>query len=173
MSPEKRAYALNIPLHFIRARELSKLEEVLTDYEFIEAKAHYGLIFELLQDYALVRKVWPDRKKEEQHRRRLKKIVKYVEQLIAHSHDPDQNPLPTSPSPEILCAPKRHATPMESYSSVEHIRFWGELVSKHTEAISERAAPLFQMAYNSADAGPVVSDIEQYVKKIGPQECLG
>ncbi|MCG7853377.1 MAG: WD40 repeat domain-containing protein [Methanosarcinaceae archaeon] len=164
MPPGRRAYALNMPIHFIRARALSRLEKVLTDCEFIEAKAHYGLISELIQDYSLVNSLWPDEESSRRQKRRLETILEYVKQLIAYSHDPEQNAFPVVPSSEILISPKRHA-PIDSYGNVEHIRFWGDFVSKHTEALRERAAPLFQMAYNSADAGPVVSDIEQRLKK--------
>jgi WD40 repeat protein len=160
MSPGERAYALNMPIHFVRARACSRLERVLTDYEFIQAKADNGLISELIQDYALVERAWPDEEQERRRQCRLETTMQYVDQLVAYSYNPEQNPFPAVPPAEIRINQDDSTARGEPKSAAEHVACWGRFVGRYSEPIARRSAPLFQMAYNSAESGPVVADIE-------------
>lgn len=143
------------PYHQCRSQVWDGLSDTLCNVDFIAAKARAGMADGLLADYQAcewVRSRWDDEGDRD------KRIAEYVNQLIEHDRNPELVPLPIPP-PSISLdvdgqAEDKDATTTEQVFS-EHIRAWSHFVSHHTAALVRGEIPAFQLAYNSASAGPV------------------
>ncbi|MFC1762830.1 WD40 repeat domain-containing protein [Planctomycetota bacterium] len=164
LSPEKQAYVLNMPFHYIQAQELERLGKVLTNFEFIENKARYDSVFSILQDYAHTNATWQDTDKQRQKQIHRETLQKYIEELFAYSDKPEITACPEPPLSETALTSDTCDDQPNTLSCVDYIKVWEEFVRKNTQAIRQEAAPLFQLALNNADASPIVADIERRLK---------
>ncbi len=53
----------------------------------------------------------------------------------------------------------------QRYTPLERIRTWDHFVSNNIDALASGHGPAFQVAYNSADSGPVAEEIEEWLRR--------
>ena len=164
-----------LPYHQRRAENWEALEATLTDIDFIDAKAKAGMVFDLLRDYMEAERAWPgqeeERRKEEEWRKRMNE---YGQALIAYSlahtarRDDPTIAVQVLPTPLVSVArvsePERVDTE-RVWSPVERVWAWGHFVANHTVRLTTREELAFQIAYNSADSGPVADTLEDRLRQ--------
>ena len=183
----------HLPTHLRYNKRWDKLEEVLTDLRYIEAKCAAGMVDELIRDYRTSLEMLPEAQKDilkaDERNNRLKK---YVEGLVAYAGK--QTVSPSSYAAELypnvysLPTPALLPDPPESI----RLRLWADkektkadnerIIDNLTRLDKFRAFSLFvnaeahnlikygkhpgfcvQQAYNFADSGPVATAAEDLV----------
>jgi len=165
--PNKHALA-ELPHEQVEARMWPELAGTLTDIRFVESKSRAGMVYELLDDYREALYSWPGQEEvRRQQAEQEERIHRYVEGLIAHVGDPDHVPLPEPPPNVINTEAAEPTGPRRgNWTSLEQLEGWNHFAANHTTLLAAADIPVFQLAYNSADSGPVVEAMEQ-------QQCQG
>ena len=147
-----------------------ELESTLTELRFIEAKCKAGMGYDLISDYNHAELAWPGQKKKQRKEDERKRSVQvYVDKLIEHARHPKTNPIPDPPKLVKINNRKSSIYKQRGWSRLERVKAWGNFVSTHIRQLADGNEPVFQMAWNSADSGPVaerVADMEKEGKGI-------
>jgi telomerase protein component 1 len=142
-----------------------ELEDTLTSLDYIETKCEAELKFELVEDYNIAQQAWPGNEEQKNKEDRLLQIKKYTEELIAFNKDPHHSSLPESPqvsfSSEVI-------NQQQIWSPLERIQTWGHFVANNITIIQSKE-PVYQLAYNYADSGPIVQKIDK-IDKTGSKQ---
>ena len=133
-----------------------ELAASLTDLDFVDAKSKAGMVYDLVVDYNRIE--WH---KEKERRERSKA---YADKVIAYSADPDNVPFPDPPETVPFRPPKTINEQRGDWTFFERVKAWEHFVGTHIRRLADGDAPVFQMAWNSADSGPVAeraADLER------------
>lgn len=196
-SEGKKTYNLRkmseLPHQLICGELWEKLEQTLTDPDFVEAKCKAGMMHELADEYAHAERVWPGREKEsrskgewrkriESHAQEMRAYARAWNQArVRHQADPEQH---SSPDPDAISFPEpppsvevKNRNCVESirekgeWTSFQHVEAWHHFVNNHAFALAGNDIPAFQLAYNSADSGPVHEALEKRLERgEGPEQ---
>jgi WD40 repeat protein len=163
-----------LPHHQLGGGMWDALEKTLTDIGFVEAKSRAGMAADLVRDYAAAERAWPGqeapRRSDREHQRR---VQEYVDALVtyssAHSAGRDGQAVEVPPLPEPPPSVLRTTEPVvtdarREWTPLERVRAWGHFVSNHTMALASGTESAFQLAYNSADSGPVPDALEDRLR---------
>lgn len=168
----------DVVYHQVRAGELNKAVDTLTSFEFIQAKCHAKLVFELCDDYREARAVLPEAQAElEEERRRYERLARYAAELSAYAKawselrdeiskgEPASNAEPQSPEPpttyrvwteaEIDAQNKRFNG---SPTRLDHLNAFARFVSTESYPLlkyGQREGFIIQHALNYEPSGPV------------------
>ena len=168
--------------HLTKGEKWARVEEILTDLYFIDAKCKAGMTYELIMDYNLALDGLPEAQKEkEEERKHDERMQRYIREMIEyakkwndarcrHYEDPVKNPMPKPediPLPEIISS-VRLWTNEEIMRDTERIRdnpnrldkveLFAQFVNAESHNFVNYASqPMFciQQAYNHADSGPI------------------
>ena len=166
------------------------LETLLCDLCFVEAKCATGLTYDLEADYDMALAALPEAQPEQaQARAHQQEVAHYTQDLIAyakawreararHDADPTNYPLPapeTIPLPSIATVrlwtddELRVDTEriIQAPTRLDRLRAFAGFVraeSQHLVQFAMQPGFCVQQAYNSADAGPVVSAAEHLLE---------
>jgi WD40 repeat protein len=176
---EQKRSLSELPHHQLSAGMWNALEKTLTDISFVEAKSRTGMVYDLIRDYAAAERAWPGQ--EEERRRedaRQRCMQGYVDALIAYSRahtarregrDVEIPPLPVPPPSVARTSEPEVAEISREWTPIERVRVWEHFVSNHTVDLISGQEPAFQIAYNSADSGPVADTLEDRLRRgFGP-----
>ena len=157
------------PHHMREAGMWEKLEELLTDLRFVEAKCAAGMTFELVRDYNAALEALPEMQEERQKRdENGKRIDKYTKDLIAFS----KGEIPTL---EIIPSIRSYtdeeidadaARILNNPSRLDRMKAFSQFVNSESHALVKFGSmPAFciQHAYNCVDSGPVGRAAESLV----------
>jgi len=149
-----------LPYQQKKSEMWDQLVVTLTDLDFVDAKSKAGMVYDLVADYNHAFAALPEGQEEvRKEEERQGVIQKYVDDLIAHSSDPDNVPLPDPPpSVEIKTdhpTSERHG----GWTRLERVKAWGHFVGGHIRKLAAREEPVFQIAWNSVDSGPVAERV--------------
>ena len=141
-----------LPYHLIGAQKWSAVAAILTDIGFVEAKSHFGLVHDLLADYYKAEQAWPD---QERSSARPALLKAYAEEMEQYASAPAARSMPQPPGTvELLPAEdQRHGG--HEWAPLERLLAWHNMVSNHVVEFQDPEIPVFQTAYNDAEAGPV------------------
>lgn len=152
-----------LPYQQTKSEMWDELEATLTDIDFVDAKSKAKMVYDLVNDYNRAMSALPECQEEyEKEQQRQCRIQDYVTKLIAYSSDSDNVPLPNPPP----CVEEKPAQPIENrrdqWTRLECMQVWSHFVANHTQWLGNEIPPIYQLAYNSADSGPVVEAVEQH-----------
>ena len=153
----------------------TELEETLTDLNYIEAKCMSELRYELVNDYNLAQKSWPDNEEEKQENERLRRIKKYTDELIVYSKDPNNKPLPEEPLIIFSHQEIKDQQKTDNWTPIDRIKVWKHFVASNITRIRSKdpipdnpddfklnidpealyEEPIYQLAFNFVDSGPI------------------
>src|SRR5262249_47031439 len=168
-SRQWRQYALaQLPRLLREAEQWSGLEKLLCDLSFVEAKAAAELRNELLLDYDQALEQWPRDDEEEQWGDRLRQ---YVDRLILHSSNPENVLLP-DPLPVGMQNDLHSCRLARQCQSVENLRAFRNFIAGYLNWLGKRESPIWQLAWNSADRGPVVERALAAQPSPGQSNCV-
>lgn len=168
MSSEMRLYVLeNLPRDLIKMDSWGKLEQVLTDLRFIEAKCAATMTYELIADYNAALDALPEAQKEKElkHQQRVKK---YTDDLIAYAKGEIKH-LEIIPSVKPWSNKKIRKDVkriINNPTRIDRIRAFSQFVNSESHGLVQFGAmPGFflQQAYNSASSGPIATAAESII----------
>ena len=150
---------------------------MLCSLEFIEARSKIGQVYGLVADYNRVQRELPEGREEARKEdERQARLDRYTKELTAYSAAwsdrrdriargiPLEDPEPTLPAPPKT-VPFMPSTPTAerhgNWTLPEKVKAWGNFVANHIQQLSAGEEPIFQLAWNSADAGPVAEKLAE------------
>ena len=152
-----------LPYHQTQGEMWAEVEGTLTDIAFVEAKSRANMVYDAIRDCDRAQWAWPgqDEKLREEEARQAKAEC-YVRALIEYSRDPDKAPLPDPPHAADL-AQHTVAQRQGAWAPVERIRAWRSFIAASAQWLGRPVPPAYQLAWNSADRGPVAEAVAQCV----------
>ncbi len=163
---DRRHGLSELPYHQTKGEMWVELEATLTDLLFVEAKSLAAMVHDLSSDYALAEYDWPgqeDVRTEEDARQ--SRAERYMDELVTHSRDPDNVPLPEPPPLVEIKTDWAGRFPTRNLTPVERLQAWSDFVRSHLKPLSEGRPPAFQLALNSADCGPITDAAEALLER--------
>jgi WD40 repeat protein len=162
-----------LPAHLLAAKRFDDLigdEEnpgPLTDLCFIQAKCEAGLVSDLVSDYNLVLKELPEFREEQEYQRKYDEAmraynkalnyyaVKRYDYLKMRENGEACSEPPYPEMPTILSDGKRPSLAEESSVRAARLRHFVNFVFSHTWSLQQYPDRAAQLAYNSAEEGPL------------------
>jgi WD40 repeat protein len=147
---------------------------LLCDLEFVEVKCAAGLVFELQEDYRNAIAILPEAQAGLcQERERQARLNRWTEEITEYSHQwserrdrlaegkavTEREPAMPEPPPSVISREARQ-NKRPDRCSVDRIEGWSRFVSNRTAILAARELPVFPIAWNYADAGPVAEETE-------------
>ncbi len=186
MVPNQRKVS-ELPYQQMHGELWDELRQTLASIQFVETKCFAGLTYDLIADYSSAIDALPESQKlVTLEKKNQKRMETYIEKIIAYSKawnnamgrfyadsqnyvfpSPNDIPIPEPPSSlwvQIQNGEKSKYRESE-YSRLEHLKAWMHFVSNNTEAICRGEVPLFQVAYNSVNGGPITKAADEYIKE--------
>lgn len=162
-----------LPRQQIWAEMWAELAQTLVSLEFVEAKTKAGMVYDLLEDYNQAVSSWPGREKfRKEESERKDQIRRYIKWLTAE--EKDTLPEPNSTLPDSILknlGSEEGLFSQENDEMFSRIKAWQQFVILHTRELLRGRITVFQLAYNSADSGFVVEDMEKRLaEKKGPSQ---
>ena len=179
--PDRRKVS-ELPYHLTKGCVWARVEEILTNLRFIEAKCMAGMTYELMKDYDVAMNEIPEgraereaeQKREEEIRRYTDEIIEYARQWSEardrHAQDQVKYPMPAPddiPLPKVIESVKPWTDEeieadtkiiINTPTPLHKLKIFLQFVNAEAHnLINYISQPMFciQQAYNSADAGPV------------------
>jgi WD40 repeat protein len=158
-----------LPYHLTKANTWDELENILCDLDFIGTKCAAGMVYDLVDDYALALDSLPESREDNQSGvERSERIKKYTADLIAYAKgDIDRLDIMPSTKPwgekEILENSERV---LQSPSRLDRIKAFSHFVRSDVHALVKYSSTpgfVLQHAYNASKTGPIAKAAEEEV----------
>lgn len=181
-APNRRRCA-ELPWHLTNSGTMfDELESTLTDIDFVEAKSRTGLAYDLANDYARAIAQLPETEEERlDNRARGTRTQAWTEEVVAYSRAWTlQRERALKGLPLTGDAPKLSQVhvdfnsigtskdrELKEWKRLECFRAWSHFVGTHLGELADGIEPVFQLAWNSVDGGPVSSKLAAWRAKDG------
>ncbi|MDD2737065.1 MAG: DUF4062 domain-containing protein [Desulfuromonadaceae bacterium] len=176
---EPNTHAISeLPYHLAKGEEWAKVEDTLTDLNFIAAKCKEGIVFELVNDYRLALEVIPENQEIlQQERNRQTRLQKWTDEIIAYSRawserrdqqargEVVESSQPQLPDPSNSCSrwsdteiDAAHQRLIEYPTSLDRLNSFAKFVKSECyqlQQFGKREGFTIQHAFNHAPVGPV------------------
>ena len=152
-----------LPYHLTCAEDWDRLEQVLCNLEFVEAKVRAGSVVQLVADYALVGLRLPEnRARRESERRRQERLERYVRELreYAAGRSAVLDVIPSIRPAELQAAHEAEGRLSDDPDRPERFRAFEDFVRRYARSFvrfGHHPRFVIQQAYNDADGGPVAA----------------
>lgn len=169
LAPESRNYFIHNGIsHFIEDNYLEEASFFLREINFLQAKIDKGLLSGLAEEYALLKNAWQRTKENITEDPDNETIGKYVHQLIMFSKKPEKESFPLPPSSILKSLHwrknKNQPHSAKELSEIDKVEAWENFITTRTRFLEQEAAPLSQLAYNSASGGPVSKAAQEEIE---------
>lgn len=167
-----------------KGRLWNKLVKTLTEHSFIETKSKAGMIYMLVTDYDDAIRILPESREDSHEILKYKTLTNsYTKKLIEYSKtysnsrnwsknnlevysrsEQEEINLP-KPPPLFVIHPFESKTKKNfKWSQLDCVKSWGHFVGTHIQQIINAEEPVFQLAWNSVNSGPIIELLEKNTK---------
>ncbi len=172
-------YALTCLIdHLAEISSWERIDVVMTDLQFVEAKCAAGKVFDLVQDYSLVLDALPELQEERERRKqRRERLRQYGDDLVElrqamEWEQPKQLPVPPD-SLEVQqgmhraeVASLRSDAGRDADSRAEQLQAFATFVSSHSHQLDRHPRETLAVAFNHASGGSVVDQAQEPVRAL-------
>lgn len=165
-----------LPYQETYGEQWNKLEETLTNLNFIETKCAVGMTYDLIKDYNLALDFHPDAQEEKQKKVKFERsLEKYLKDLIDFSNGKIEHLDVISSIKPLIKEAKRKNGQICHKTRLDNIKVYSQFVKSQSHLLAEfefLRGFCLQQAYNYAKSGFVVYQAEKIIKKTSKKLVL-
>lgn len=144
------------------------VDKSLASLEFLKAKCKAGLVYDLMSDFATAEFSLPNQKERREKEAEKQNIIKaYIPNLIEYSKKSEFTSMPIPPDVLEISNLESTLQGCKKWSTLEKLQAWRHFVGTHIRQLADGEEPIFQMAWNSANEGPVAELVAELDEKGG------